>query len=181
MLVGCCRWSGIHPGEWSRDMPSQFRSEWRGWISSFGTPRGIICMELGAHCTHDGFYMHQVLLAYMAVFHQANLEPGPSGPELSAHPTRPLRASSSPTLNPINQSYSGLEYRVEPQVLIQQKCNGNYSKCCQCEQEVTESCIYCYTYHHLRWWDSVTMSNARWQRQDAFFIPSNKDSIIMML
>ena len=38
--------------------------------------------------------MHLVPLAYMAVFRQASLEPGPSGPELSALPiesTRPAR------------------------------------------------------------------------------------------
>ena len=35
-----------------------------------GTPRGIIDRELGGHCTHDGFYMHQVPLAYMVVFGQ---------------------------------------------------------------------------------------------------------------
>ena len=34
------------------------------------TPRGIIGRELGGHCTHDGFYMHQVPLAYMVVFGQ---------------------------------------------------------------------------------------------------------------
>ena len=33
-------------------------------------PRGIIDRELGGHCTHDGFYMHQVPLAYMVVFGQ---------------------------------------------------------------------------------------------------------------
>ena len=38
--------------------------------------------------------MHQVPLAYMAVFRKASLEPGPSltDPELSAHLTRPLQA-----------------------------------------------------------------------------------------
>ena len=35
-----------------------------------GTPRGIIDRELGGHCTHDGFYMHQAPLAYMVVFSQ---------------------------------------------------------------------------------------------------------------
>ena len=34
------------------------------------TSRGIIDRELGGHCTHDGFYMHQVPLAYMVVFGQ---------------------------------------------------------------------------------------------------------------
>ena len=29
-----------------------------------GTPRAIFDRELGGHCTHDGFYMHQVPLAY---------------------------------------------------------------------------------------------------------------------
>ena len=33
--------------------------------------------------------MHQMLLAYMAVFRQVSLENGPSGPELSALPTGP--------------------------------------------------------------------------------------------
>ena len=33
-----------------------------------GTPRGIIDRELGRHCTHDRFYMHQASLAYMVVF-----------------------------------------------------------------------------------------------------------------
>ena len=45
--------------------------------------------ELGGHCTHDGFYMHQVTLAYMTVFRLASLEPGLSSPELSAHSTCP--------------------------------------------------------------------------------------------
>ena len=35
-----------------------------------GTPRGIFDRELGGHCTHDGFYMHQVPLAYMVIFGQ---------------------------------------------------------------------------------------------------------------
>ena len=33
-----------------------------------GTIRGIFDRELGGHCTHDGYYMHQVPLAYMTVF-----------------------------------------------------------------------------------------------------------------
>ena len=37
---------------------------------SQGTPRGIIDKELEGHCTHDGFYTHQVLLAYTVVFSQ---------------------------------------------------------------------------------------------------------------
>ena len=28
-----------------------------------GSPRGIIDRKFGEHCTHDGFYMHQVPLA----------------------------------------------------------------------------------------------------------------------
>ena len=43
--------------------------------------------ELGAYSTHDGFYLHQMPLAYMMVFRQASLDPGPSDPKLSAHPT----------------------------------------------------------------------------------------------
>ena len=31
---------------------------------------GIFDRELGGHCTHDGFCMHLVLLAYMVVFGQ---------------------------------------------------------------------------------------------------------------
>ena len=34
------------------------------------TPTGIIDKELGEHCTHDWFYMHQVLLACMMIFSQ---------------------------------------------------------------------------------------------------------------
>ena len=64
----------------------------REWLTRFGTPRGIIFVwEHGGHCTHDGFYMHPLPLAYMAVFRQASLEPGPSGSEMSALPTRQPR------------------------------------------------------------------------------------------
>ena len=35
-----------------------------------GTPRDIFDRELGGHCTHNGFYMHQVPLAFMVVFSQ---------------------------------------------------------------------------------------------------------------
>ena len=43
----------------------------------------------GGHCTHDGFYMHQMPLVYMAVFSQKNIEPETSGLELSALLTGP--------------------------------------------------------------------------------------------
>ena len=39
--------------------------------------------------------MHELLLAYMAVFRQASLEPGPSGPEIGALSARPPRPSNS--------------------------------------------------------------------------------------
>ena len=39
--------------------------------------------KAGRHCSCDGFYMHQMPLAYMAVFRQASLESGPPGLELS--------------------------------------------------------------------------------------------------
>ena len=35
-----------------------------------GIPRGIFDRELGGHCTHDGFCMHRVPLAYIVVFGQ---------------------------------------------------------------------------------------------------------------
>ena len=50
--------------------------------------------ELGGYCTHEGFYMHQVPLMYMAVLNQVILEPGPSGLELSALLTGLLRSIS---------------------------------------------------------------------------------------
>ena len=33
--------------------------------------------ELGGHCSYDGFYMHKVLLACMAVFARRASNPGP--------------------------------------------------------------------------------------------------------
>ena len=48
--------------------------------------------ELKGHCTHDGFYMHQVLLAYMVVFRHGSLGPGSSGSELSVVANRATAA-----------------------------------------------------------------------------------------
>ena len=38
----------------------------RRWLSPLVPPRGIIWWGFKRHCTHDGFFMHQVPLAYMA-------------------------------------------------------------------------------------------------------------------
>ena len=51
-----------------------------------GTPRGIIDKEFGGHCTHDGFYVHQVPLAYMVVFSQRRAtNPGPPALNLTLY------------------------------------------------------------------------------------------------
>ena len=42
-----------------------------------GTPRDIFDRELGGHCAHDGFYLHQVPLEYMAVLARRGSNPGP--------------------------------------------------------------------------------------------------------
>ena len=63
-------------------MPLQFSSTTEGMVSPLDTSRSIIWRKLGGHCTHERFYMHQVPLAYLAVFRQTGLEPGLSGPEL---------------------------------------------------------------------------------------------------
>ena len=60
-----------------------------GDVSPALVPTEVYGWELGGHCIHDGFYMHQVTLAYMTVFRLASLEPGLSSPELSAHSTCP--------------------------------------------------------------------------------------------
>ena len=50
--------------------------------------------ELGGHCIHDRFYMHQMSLAYMAIFRQAS--PRPSSPELNAI----YRSTAAPSIKP---------------------------------------------------------------------------------
>ena len=47
-----------------------------GMVSLFGTPEIQFIKELGGHSTKDDFYKYQVLLAYIAVFHQTRLETG---------------------------------------------------------------------------------------------------------
>ena len=54
--------------------------------------------ELGGHCTRDGFYMHQVTLAYMAVYRQVSLESGHSDTEQSALTTGPLLPAINRTI-----------------------------------------------------------------------------------
>ena len=68
-------------------MPSQFSSSPERMASPIWYPQRYNLNVIEEHCTHDRFHMHQDPLAYMTVFRQANLEPGPSGPALTALPT----------------------------------------------------------------------------------------------
>ena len=60
--------------------------------------------------THDGFYMHQVILEYMVVFCEATFESWSSGPELSALPTGPPQSYSIKSNN--NYYNKGILYKT---------------------------------------------------------------------
>ena len=66
-------------------MPTKFWSstKWMApslWYNLDGKlpPEALFGWELGGYCTHDGFYINRMPLAYMAVFRKASLQPRPS-------------------------------------------------------------------------------------------------------